>query len=284
VRTRALTRVAAGLAWLLVGCFEGHDRPEDGGPPPDADGDPCRLGIHTACTPGCPPCPSSAYCDLLTQVCDEWNAVGEQDRGGCWYFDRRADVGGGETYEFCANGWICATDTTRRPARGERLLGRCVHPSYCAESRDFGIELTCVYSDFSVYVDGPPEVAPEDCEGGHPQGGLCGPSCTNGGCPYTLPPPPYDFPSTWGVSCVGVTEDRGLGACSIGGKLCRADHDPLANLEWLFGEDFSCLNLRLPGGAWDTEGWPVFADTCRLYADRYPDDARCLGGDLRPEE
>ena len=77
-------------------------------------------------------------------------------------------------------------------------------------------------------------------------------------------------------------ETRGLGACSLGGRICTRDSDPLPWLELVLEEDMVCLNTRQPGGSWDDVAWPVFAETCRLYASRDPDEARCLDGDWQP--
>ncbi len=35
----------------------------------------------------------------------------------------------------------------------------------------------------------------------------------------------------------------------------------------------------LVDGSYQDHAWPVFADTCRLYAELYPDDVRCIDDD-----
>ncbi len=46
----------------------------------------------------------------------------------------------------------------------------------------------------------------------------------------------------------------------------------------MFGEPFLCLNFMVDGSYQD-HAWPVFADTCRQYAELYPEDVRCVDDD-----
>lgn len=277
-------RLAYALAAVVVGgCFSQHGRDDGGAPLDEVPADVCRIGVHQACTPGCPSCTDDSRCDELTEVCQERPRPGESHAGSCTYLADAPSMY--EAFYYCRGGAICATDLSALPP-GYLLGGRCVHPSYCDEAAEHGIELTCVYSDLSLFGEGPPSEDPAECEGGPARGGLCGPYCENDGCPYIEPHWPLGDPYAWSSSCVGVNEERGIGACALGERVCtpeQGDYSPLEFLEfWFEDDDFLCLNLRDPGGAWADLAWPVFAETCHLYTERYPDSARCLDERWQP--
>jgi hypothetical protein len=286
MRVRHL-HVALGL--LASGCYLFHGTPEEDGGRVDAgrvdagsraDAGSCpTLGGYRRCGEACPvECPrdEGQFCHEWTGVCREFppNAI-EEPRGhdGCSLGMDGDVVGDVPHARYCWSGGICAIRavTLDDPSY---LNGLCLGEAYCREVPFTELGNRCVYSDGTPYVDGPPEV--ESCPPATDERTpFCGGPC--GACPYWDPGPFYN--AEWKVSCVGISEARGLGVCTMspyacrpGGGLAVACENP--TLHW--SAPCACLLLRQPDGSFNDWGFTTFESSCRAYRDLYPGEVECM--------
>lgn len=282
---RGALTVAGGVC--LAGCFLSHSREdeahaEDAGlPSVDASADgPCApVGGYIPCDGEC-----EVECrDLGRLLCAP--AVGV-----CWPHDTVEELRGNDnchinyldhpSVSYCWSGNICAARpdpvTPGYPDLTEdAFAGNCVRPEYCDEVGETDIGAQCRYSDGSLYVNGPPEV--DECPpGGNPLTPFCGGPCSPEGCPFTEP---WHMPhgDSYDVSCVGMSETRGIGVCAIGTNLgCRPEEPGIVEAcEFAWGEPCLCLVVQDDDGPRDW-GWPTMADSCRAYRDMFPADFECF--------
>lgn len=184
---------------------------------------------------------------------------------------RRSDDG--YALKYCLGGRVCAQDED-----GEL----CVDPEYCRWMREREGEpwptAECVYSDGTVFVDGPPD-AP--CgEGAHPAAGFCGGRCGDT-CPSVIASP------VLGPSCFGLSEHRAFGVCSLSPnphcdpsgaaeRLRDCSIEVAARSGGTTLEPCACMRLtREPGGTFPEHGDPVSAQSCLAYRAIYPDQVSC---------
>lgn len=165
----------------------------------------------------------------------------------------------------------------RRTTFEERSSGGgiCLGTDYCREAYAAGLtDVACVYSDWTEFVDGPPEVeacppAPDELAP------FCGAACSEDGCPY------HNhglWGGEWHFSCVGVNEERGLGICAFGGRNGCAEGSPgyAATCEAFYGRPCACLRQRLGDGTLDERGFVTMASSCLAYRAMYPSGVECM--------
>jgi hypothetical protein len=189
------------------------------------------------------------------------------------YFDGAAPAA---NLDYCWGDLICAsTPGTDSDPEDREYRGVCVSEEYCRDAPAAGIDVTCIYSDETTFVTGPPDepVCPPAPD---PRTPFCGGPCGSDGCPFSEP---RLLPLN-GVSCVGLSDTRGLGICALHtrGQSCAPGvtslmtgcHDP-----GVYGTPCLCLVLRR-GDELETHGWITLESSCRAYRDRYPADFTCL--------
>lgn len=278
---RALTSAALAAAGALMfsGCFlsnttGGGDDGGDGGDfdGGDADGAPvdprCRpLGGVQRCGPTCPPCSVDETCSGIPQVCVPF-ATASDPRGSDFCNFQFSE--GSTSAQYCWSNAICATWREQPDGFG----GTCLPPEYCTDAREAGLtDIVCRYSDGTTFDAGPPTV--DECPPGNPRTTFCGGPCSPDGCPWTIP---VTRPGDYAVSCIGLSEERGLGVCALGTrKPCERGLN-LDLLPWMstqLEEPALCLVPR-EGDELADIGWVTLADACRGYRDLFPDDFDCV--------
>ncbi|NOY93654.1 MAG: hypothetical protein GXP55_20910 [Deltaproteobacteria bacterium] len=292
--TRGALVLLASFA-LCAGCYAKHGPRRDTGANDsglDASvdarvdaGDPACpwLGPYRPCGDGCAhePFPydscrsETEFCDLNLDLC--FPVVNSDPRGelGCFvgYPDPHPQPQVPPTY--CWDGKPC-------------LAGHCVDDSICRIAPEFREGMQCVYSDGTLYENGPPY--PDSCpSAGDPRTPFCGGPC--GECPI------FDYGESslyfdpWPQSsCIGVSETRGLGICTFyqPNGCARGSVDPLD----VFGQ-FEIFGLGLPAclvlldpskpDGFEDIGTPTMASSCRAWLSRFPDAPyACLDRDWNP--
>ena len=283
MKSRVLV-VSLFLATLWTGCYAQHGiHSDDGGLDTglrDASADhlvdpACPwLGPYRPCGGGCAHDPLGIVCSLVGEVCDyEFNlcfpVLQFDPRGsdGCavGHPDPHPDV------DFppvsCWNGKLCLTQD---PSAG----GFCVDDSTCRLAPDYREGMHCVYSDGTLFENGPPypDACPSPADARTP---FCGGPC--GECPV------FDYGGSSlfeeaQSGCVALSETRGLGVCTMFKEYgcARGDLNPLG----VFGQ-FDAYGLGVPAclvlldpskpdGLSDF-GAPTMAASCRAYLARFPD-------------
>lgn len=278
-------------AWMLAiamwacGCALSHERDAGGGrserdgASPDADlGHDCPvIGGYRGCGALCAaPCPERWQCVEYLQVClPRPSMVPVEDHRGeipvCAFSARRSATSG-PAERYCWDGTVCAID----PSTFDRVswANRCVPVEYCREAPEHGIDAPCYYSDHTWFVTGPPAVdacpAPAD-----PLTPFCGGPC--GDCPFHVVsggtgPPQLDYD----ISCVGISERRGVGVCTFGLKWgCRRDARMGLECEGAYGRPCAFMMLRGEDGEELERGWITFESSCLAYRAFDPEGVVC---------
>ncbi len=275
--------VAAMLVVSSMGCFVMHSPGDEGAGPADggadtgtwswdaeADGPCAPVGGYLPCDGECErECPNRArfFCAPELGVCYPFHTI-EEDRGG-EYCNVRYRPSTRAVY--CYSGNICAVRPTEDMS-SDSFGGLCVRPEFCDEVDETELGAVCRYSDGTTYEEGPPEV--EECPEGNPLTPFCGGPCDPDGCPFTIPP---HRPGGWEVSCVGISETRGIGVCALHTKYpCTPiDDTSTEGCELYWGQPCLCLVHR-EGDGYRDWGWATMADSCRAYRDMYPGDFGCF--------
>lgn len=125
----------------------------------------------------------------------------------------------------------------------------------------------CEYSNGEVFIEGPPAVAcPALVD---PFSPYCGRECSP--CPNT-----GVEPSWINGRCTGLTEERGVGVCTLR-QVCNADSADflLDNAVFLYETEPVCLVERLDSEL-SEEGFVLSLATCRAYQALFPSEFACI--------
>ena len=251
----------------------------DGGPGPmvgdsgrptamdDAGGECDTLGGFRVCGPesGCSrDCPLETECREGLRVCRP--AMRDSDgRGDACEFEL-------DTVGLTSIGWTgnpCAVLGSAQDGTDENpYSGVGMPPSYCTAAIDAGLDVRCVYSDGTIYRNGPPATS---CPVPFASGvAFCGGACAGAECPRTWDRGQHAH------SCVGLSDDRGYGVCAFGRHRCDPGNvsSQLDECEGWYGRPCSCL-VPLPSPV-DNLGFPVLQETCQRYVEDYPEHVRCM--------
>ena len=281
MKSRVLV-VSLFLATLWTGCYAKHGiHSDDGG---------LDTGLRDASAghlvdPACPwlgpyrPCANS--CDPSGLGCRSTGDICADDLNLCVpivEFDPRGSDGCGVGHPdprpdallpplYCWNGKLCLTQD---PSAG----GACVDDSTCRLAPDYREGMHCVYSDGTLFENGPPypDACPSPADARTP---FCGGPC--GECPV------FDYGGSSlfeeaQSGCVALSETRGLGVCTMFKEYgcARGDLNPLG----VFGQ-FDAYGLGVPAclvlldpskpDGFADIGTPTMAASCRAYLARFPD-------------
>ncbi|UJR83714.1 hypothetical protein [Sandaracinus amylolyticus] len=276
---RDLSLTLVSLA-VLVGCAISHrggELDDGGGSASSCD----RIAGYRVCPYDvCPdPCLDEGQCILSLGVCVPPSVPpGDPRIGSSCHLNSREDPRDTEMNWFCLSGDYCAVD--REGGDPRSLSGPCVSAEMCDVADEDGLDARCMYSDRTPFVNGPPSV--DECPPPpDPEGTFCGGPCEP--CPWVsgipfLPgnPTSYGAPR---VSCVGVSETRGLGICAFDrfGECTEGDTLTARLCLEQLGRPCACMRLLTDV----TPDVPIvrfvtFADSCRAYRAMFPEDVECM--------
>ena len=217
------------------------------------------------CDEACPlPCEGpDGRCHDWIGVCRPRHPSGRDD--DCSF----SPIGG--PYVFTGN--PCAIRTGTGTSDGDAWVGIGMPVEFCLAAPDAGLpEFTCLYSDGTPLVTGPP---PADCPPSDPINPFCGGSCgTAVECPFGPGRP---------ASCIGLSDTRSHGVCMVDPAYCRADavgtfwQGRILEVcaEKVEGE-CACMVPR-PQAFPETEvGFPMLRSACAAYRARFPDSVVCV--------
>ncbi|RLB46657.1 MAG: hypothetical protein DRJ42_27175 [Deltaproteobacteria bacterium] len=257
----------------------GMDAGDTGASPVDCG----HIGPYLQCDETCDPCgEDGSYCGPAYEICRPYPVDNPSD--GCHLVRDPDPELRGSALTYCENELICALHPTL--SQDSQFTGLCVDPDYCREARDRGVDTGCVYSDFSEFVEGPPTGDPCPADEASPMAPLCGEGCGTDVCSWPIEPG-----SSWAAtSCIGLSEERGVGVCVFYADQPCERAWPSVIEEFIdgcnrdLGTPCACLAKRNEDGTlWD-RAWPIVEQSCRLYASLYPDDFACVGADWVPLE
>lgn len=279
MRADALIVVAAVAT---AGCYGAHVPPSDAGQLRDAP-----AGDAAACAPigGYDRCGCSPVCEPFAYGCRRGLGVclpgGPSDRAPyCRYGIDRFDATDENERVYCWNGQVCAVP----PVAAAAIDGFCVDEVFCDAAAAEGFDVECVWSDGTRRVHGPPRLAacPDSADPNVP---FCGGPC--GECPLLEYPAGYVH--NWELSCIGLSDDRGHGVCTLGSNFtCRPGRSaaavagaPFPSLSLEDAGPYACLVFREPALSPElaSGGWATLRSSCVAYRERFPDAVECMDDD-----
>lgn len=303
-----------GIAVVLVlalGCFRTQNRDRDAGPDGGNDGSmdgsadgsladgaagdamldgACpMLGIYRSCGALCElDCPvARTNCSIAHQACiGEFTE--ERDPGGCRVSFPHTD-GLNAFSSGCRGHKVCAGRSEEPPDAD----GACVDPSYCEAAAAHGVAHSYCFHhhDQSPYRgEAPAEECPPSTDD---LTAFCGMSCPQE-CPFLRReddriPPIYRLEGdrAFDRMCVGVTEERAIGVCSVGSDVCYLPGTTFNNIEMedyeaFYERPFACLLVHDRVRADVPYGFITTADACRAWVRRYPGAGECYDAAKNP--
>ncbi len=288
---RAMKRSGLVALILVAGCYLHHSSDPLDAEPTDTntadagsadartipDGtslDGCALiGSHQPCGILCDrACPDGFACHHQSATCIEFgDALPARQPTGCDFPDV---VHLARPPRYCRNDQLCGL-TAAPAATG----GPCFDRTYCEQAESLGTRVRCIYSDFTSFERGP--MATEPCPVSPiPDLPFCGLACPSVECPL-IDTPPHDY-----ASCVGVTEERSFGLCTVGNYACPPPpFEPsslIASAEERIGRPLACAVFRLQSTSTEPYGWITGLEVCRQYKARFPEALDCFDRNQDP--
>lgn len=287
-------RLWAGVlaALLASSCYSSHHLERDAAAPrgdgpaaPPYDAAACPpIGGYQRCGEGC----GDAWCNRGVLYCDRDLTICGPGGGDVRTFDECVMSplipSSFSAARYCWSGLVCAGLRSDLEDGDLRWEGTCVEPSFCDEVDAHLDGIVCLWSDLSERRVGAPEE--RVCPPADPRDPFCGGPCAD--CPWPERGLPPVFRDDYRVSCVGLSDRRGVGICGVNTAApCmdgRSANAACAN-EYADGaaslfdrEPCACLVLEDPNapGTFHPWGWATLADSCRRYRERYPAQVRCL--------